>query len=162
MDIALLFAFMATVTLLSIAPGPDLFYVLANGLSGGPRAGVVAACGMSAGLAVHTVAAALGLSVLLHTMPVAMDIVRLFGVGFLLYLAIATWRSSMSTADPTLTAQPARSLRKVFALAVLTNLANPRFCSSIWPSSRSSPTSTRAGRSACSYSPSAGFSSLSA
>ncbi|MQA10842.1 MAG: LysE family translocator [Pseudonocardiaceae bacterium] len=126
MDMGLLLAFMAAVTVLSVVPGPDMFYVVANGISAGPRAGLVAACGMSTGLAVHTVAAALGLSVLLHAFPFALDVIRVLGIGFLLYLAISALRTSMSTSDTTAQPIAGKSLGRIYLLAVLTNLANPK------------------------------------
>lgn len=60
MDLALVIAFAAAVFVLSVAPGPDMLFVVANAAAGGRRAGLVAAVGMSTGLAVHTMAAAVG------------------------------------------------------------------------------------------------------
>jgi threonine/homoserine/homoserine lactone efflux protein len=127
MDLLVLSAFVVAVFLLSVAPGPDMLFIVANAGVGGRRAGVVAAAGMSTGLAAHTVAAAAGLTALIQAAPQALTVVRVAGAVFLLYLAIASWRASRAdvadAAPPEVTRRP---LRKVFGMATLTNLANPK------------------------------------
>jgi threonine/homoserine/homoserine lactone efflux protein len=124
-DLALVGAFIVVVFVLSVAPGPDMLFIVANATAGGRRAGVVAAAGMSTGLAGHTVAAAFGLSALIQAAPQALTLVRVVGAVFLGYLAITSWRAARRGSDP---APPLvrRSLRKVYAMATLTNLANPK------------------------------------
>ncbi|GIG88701.1 LysE family translocator [Plantactinospora endophytica] len=128
MDLALVGAFVVAVFLLTVAPGPDMLFVVANALAGGRRAGLVAALGMSTGLALHTFAAALGLSALLAAAPQALDAVRLLGAAFLVYLAVNSWRSARTADGPTAATVPAprRPLRKVYLLATLTNVGNPK------------------------------------
>jgi threonine/homoserine/homoserine lactone efflux protein len=127
-DIQHLLAFVAATALLSLVPGPDMLFVIANGVSGGKRAGVTAALGMSTGLAVHTLAAALGLSLLLSAAPEALVAVRLGGGAVLLYLAVTTWLGSRRVGDGAddIAVRPRRSLRRTYAMATLTNLANPK------------------------------------
>ncbi|GAA1888782.1 LysE family translocator [Asanoa iriomotensis] len=124
MDTHLVLAFVAACALISLAPGPDLLFVVANGVAGGRRAGVLAALGMSTGLAIHTVAAAFGLGALISAAPQALTAVRIAGAAFLLYLAVMTWRNSRAELEPT--AVPRRSLRRTYLMATLTNLANPK------------------------------------
>ncbi|MGH3503318.1 MAG: hypothetical protein ACRDQA_20840 [Nocardioidaceae bacterium] len=69
MDTHLVLAFIITVALPSIVPGQDMMYIVSNAAVGGRPAGVGAALGMSTALAVHTVAAALGLTALLSAAP---------------------------------------------------------------------------------------------
>ena len=127
MDPALVVAFVVAVFLLSVAPGPDMLFIVANAAAGGRRAGLVSAVGMSTGLAVHTVAAALGLSALIAAAPDALVVIRVAGAGFLVYLAISSWRASRAAGTEE-RAKPVkeRSLRKLYAMATLTNLANPK------------------------------------
>lgn len=118
-------AFAAACFVISIVPGQDMMYIVANGIARGRAAGVVAAFGMSTGIAVHTVLAALGLGALLAAAPVALDTIRVVGAVFLVYLAISALRSARTTsAAPA--AEGARSLRRTYVMAVLTNLANPK------------------------------------
>jgi threonine/homoserine/homoserine lactone efflux protein len=127
MDPALVVAFVAAAFLLSVAPGPDMLFIVANAAAGGRRAGLVSAVGMSTGLAVHTVAAALGLGALIAAAPEALAVIRAAGAAFLVYLAVSSWRASR-TGGAEEQAGPAkeRSLRKLYAMATLTNLANPK------------------------------------
>ncbi|HEV7713523.1 MAG TPA: LysE family translocator [Asanoa sp.] len=125
MDTHLLLAFVAASALLSLAPGPDLLFIVANGVAGGRRAGVLAALGMSTGLAIHTAAAAFGLGALIRAAPQALTAVRIAGALFLLYLAVTTWRNSRATAESTVV-PVRRSLRRTYLMATLTNLANPK------------------------------------
>ncbi|PXY23996.1 LysE family translocator [Prauserella flavalba] len=127
MDVSLLLAFVAAAAVISLVPGPDMMFIIAHGVARGPRAGVVAALGMSTGLAVHTVAAAAGLGALLQAAPAVLDAVRLVGAAFLLYLAWSAIRSSRQPLTESADAvAKGRPLRKTYAMAVLTNLANPK------------------------------------
>lgn len=119
-------AYAVAVVLIALAPGPDMLYIVANAVTGGRRAGVVAAVGMSTGLAVHTALAAFGLGALLAAAPVVLDAVRWAGAGFLLYLAVSTWWASRRAGSATAEPPPPRSLRRVYGMAVLTNLGNPK------------------------------------
>jgi threonine/homoserine/homoserine lactone efflux protein len=119
MDISLLLACAAACVVLNAVPGPGWMFILSTGLAKGPRAGVVAALGMASGTLVHTVAAALGLSALLRAAPVVLDAVRIAGAVFLVYLAISTLRGAATVHN-----RP--STRRTYAMAILTNLANPK------------------------------------
>ncbi|WP_314173877.1 LysE family translocator [Streptomyces winkii] len=128
MSEAAVVAFVIAVFLLSVAPGPDMMFIVANALAGGRKTGVVAALGVSAGLAVHTALAAFGLGALLRAAPYVLEVVRVCGALFLVYLAVTTWQASRQlngAAESTLPAHK-RSLRKVYVMAFLTNLANPK------------------------------------
>ena len=128
MELSIVLAFVVAVFFVSIVPGPDMLFIVANAAVGGRRAGVVAAAGMSTGLAVHTVAASLGLGALIQAAPQVLNGVRIAGAAFLLYLAYLTWRASrqeVSEADEALEL-PKRTLRKTYVMATLTNLANPK------------------------------------
>ena len=56
MDASTLVAFAVACAVISLVPGPDMMFIIANGIARGRVAGVVAAVGMSTGMAVHTVA----------------------------------------------------------------------------------------------------------
>ncbi|GAA3469183.1 LysE family translocator [Nonomuraea roseola] len=122
-------AFCLAALIISLVPGPDLLFITATGLASGPRAGVLAAVGMSAGLAVHTVAAALGLGTLFQAFPTAFHVLRVVGACYLVYLAVTSFRAA-ARADGLDQAHAAAerrsSARRVFGRALLTNLANPK------------------------------------
>jgi threonine/homoserine/homoserine lactone efflux protein len=125
-DPATLLGFAVAALVISVVPGPDMMFIMANGITGGRRAGVVSALGVSLGLTVHTVAAALGLGALLQAAPFVLDTIRWFGAVFLLYLAFTALRSARNQTTFDATVKLRRSLRRTFFMATLTNLANPK------------------------------------
>jgi len=126
MDVSTLIAFVAACAVISIVPGPDMMFIVANGVARGRAAGVVAAVGMSTGMAVHTVAAALGLGALLQAAPMVLDAVRIVGAVFLCWLAISALRSARTVTETAPARFGGHSLRRTYAMATLTNLANPK------------------------------------
>lgn len=129
MDPTLFAAFAVACFVLSVVPGPDMLNIVANALAGGRRAGLVSALGMSSGLVIHTVAAAFGLGALIQAAPYVLEVVRILGAIFLLYLAVSTWLASRKSAalpDASVVAPATMRLRKVYVMAMLTNLANPK------------------------------------
>ncbi|MBN2508623.1 MAG: LysE family translocator [Spirochaetales bacterium] len=84
--------FIGSSLLIIIAPGPDILFVLAQGMSRGKKAGFTAAAGLAAGNIIHTTAAALGIAALLAAWPPAFTAVKTAGVLYLLYLAWNAFR----------------------------------------------------------------------
>jgi threonine/homoserine/homoserine lactone efflux protein len=134
-DTPLLIAFAIASLAVILSPGPDTLYVLSRSVGEGRLSGIVASLGISAGLCVHVVAAALGLSKLFDYAPVAFDVLRWAGVAYLLYLA---WRAFTGEATPLTVPAGAerKQLRRAFGEAALTNLLNPKiivFCIAFLP-----------------------------
>jgi len=126
MDASTLVAFAVACAVISLVPGPDMMFIIANGIARGRAAGVVAAVGMSTGMTVHTVAAALGLGALLQAAPMVLDAVRIVGAVFLVHLAISALRSARSVAETAPARFGGHTLRRTYLMATLTNLANPK------------------------------------
>jgi len=85
-DLAL---FIVAGLLLNITPGPDTLYILGRSASQGWRGGALAALGIGAGLFVHTLAAAVGLSALLAASATAFTILKWVGAAYLVYLGVS-------------------------------------------------------------------------
>lgn len=115
--------FLVAVAAVCLAPGPDQAFVLAAAASGGRRAGVMAAAAMALGMAVHTMATAAGLAVLLRSAPTALEAIQAAGATYLLWLAVQTFRSIGATrrAGP-----EAFTGQQVLRRAFLVNLTNPK------------------------------------
>ncbi|MRR33312.1 LysE family translocator [bacterium] len=79
--------FLGASAALTIAPGPDNTFIVAQGISRGRKAAVVTALGMCSGVSVHTTAAALGISALLYSSATAFMILKYAGAAYLLFLA---------------------------------------------------------------------------
>ncbi len=109
---------------LNALPGPDMLYCVGTGIGRGPRAGIVAALGISAGLAVHVAAAAAGVAALVAAAPLAFDAVRLAGAAWLAWVGIGALRH-----PPALTpgqAAPAGDLWAVLWGGAATNVLNAK------------------------------------
>src|SRR6187200_480905 len=120
-DIAL---FIIAATLLAIAPGPDVIYVLTRGVAQGPRAGIAAALGFATGCIFHTVLAAVGVAALIRSSELAFDIVRYAGAAYLVWIGIQALRhrSSFSVEG----ASDARALATIYKQSVIGNILNPK------------------------------------
>ena len=120
-DIAL---FLIASALLTVAPGPDILYVLTRGIAQGPRAGIAAALGFATGCIFHTLLAALGIAALIRSSPVAFDVVRYAGAAYLAWIGIQALRhrSSFSVGAQ----GDVRSLGLIYRQSVLGNMLNPK------------------------------------
>ncbi|MCK7472250.1 MAG: LysE family translocator [Desulfomicrobium escambiense] len=109
---------------LTIAPGPDNTFIVAQGISRGRKAAIVTALGMCGGISVHTTAAALGISALLYSSATAFQILKFAGAGYLLFLA---WRALKE--QQILLPQGAtdgRSFGSLFRRGFVMNVINPK------------------------------------
>jgi threonine/homoserine/homoserine lactone efflux protein len=120
-DIAL---FVAASTLLALAPGPDIIYVLTRGIAQGRKAGIAAALGFASGCIFHTALAAVGVAALIRSSPLAFDIVRYAGAAYLAWIGIQALRhrSAFSIEG----ASEARTLMTIYKQSVIGNMLNPK------------------------------------
>ncbi|MEN3293973.1 MAG: hypothetical protein V7642_3226 [Burkholderiales bacterium] len=118
--------FCLAVLLLNATPGPDTAYIVGRSVAQGRAAGLVSALGISLGCCVHALASALGLTAILAASATAFLVIKLAGGAYLVYLGV---RMMLAKAAPeAVAAAPgeARSLRKIFWQAVITNVLNPK------------------------------------
>ncbi|XOV92983.1 MAG: LysE family translocator [Bacteroidota bacterium] len=108
---------------LILTPGPDQLYVLTRGISGGKKAGLISALGINAGILVHTLFAALGLSVILQTSATAFLIIKGIGAVYLIYLGIKTWLNKEEI-KPDTNSKFTKS--QLFIQGILSNVLNPK------------------------------------
>jgi threonine/homoserine/homoserine lactone efflux protein len=120
-DIAL---FLVASALLTIAPGPDVVYVLTRGIAQGRKAGIAAALGFASGCIFHTVLAAVGVAALIRSSEMAFDLVRYAGAGYLVWIGIQALRhrSSFSIAG----AGDSKALAAIYRQSVIGNMLNPK------------------------------------
>lgn len=118
-----LLAFVPAGLALNLTPGADMMFTLAQGLKGGPRAGMAANAGIAVGGIVHTVVAGLGLGALLAAHPLAFDAIRWAGVAYLLWLAVQSLRAGPMAVRGDVALRP---LGRVFLDGLLVNLLNPK------------------------------------
>jgi threonine/homoserine/homoserine lactone efflux protein len=87
-DAQTLMLFYVGALVVNLAPGPDMLFVVARSVAQGTSAGAIAVLGIFLGCTVHILAAALGLSALFKTVPLAYDIVRIAGAAYLIYIGL--------------------------------------------------------------------------
>lgn len=129
--------FIAAGLLLNLTPGADSLYIVMRSISQGPQAGVFSALGITSGILVHTLLAALGLSVLLANYPLAFTVVKFIGALYLCYLGIRLlWPKGNTQVSEQLPEKvlPEGKFRvcarvnpwKIYKQGVLTNVFNPK------------------------------------
>ena len=116
--------FVAASTLLALAPGPDIIYVLTRAVSQGRRAGIAAALGFASGCVFHTVLAAVGVAALIRSSELAFDLVRYAGAAYLVWIGIQALRhrSAFSIEG----GSDARALVTIYKQSVVGNMLNPK------------------------------------
>jgi len=117
-----LIAFILTVIVIELTPGPNMAWLAVLSADRGRRAGLAATLGVATGLALLGLLAALGFAALIARSPWLFEMLRYGGTLFLLWLAIEGWRSAGESS-------PARmdgSLRRHFRDGLMINLLNPK------------------------------------
>ena len=119
----ILAAYLAAVLLVVVAPGPDNILAISRGLSQGRAAAILSSIGAGLGILFHTVAAALGLTLIIQTSPAAFWAVKLVGAAYLLWLGFKALTSrNLISFTPT----AHQSLRRVLATGLFSNVLNPK------------------------------------
>ena len=86
--------FLLTSLLVIVVPGTGVLYNLAIGLNHGFRTSVSAAFGCTLGIIPAATTVILGLSAIFHTSALAFQVIRVFGVMYLFYMAWSVWKDS--------------------------------------------------------------------
>jgi threonine/homoserine/homoserine lactone efflux protein len=117
--------FIVSGILLNLTPGQDTFYIVGRSIAQGRRAGILSALGITSGCAVHTVAAALGVSAILAVSGGAFLAVKLVGAAYLVYLGIRMiLEREPSPTEPTTFARGGDWA--IFRAGFFTNVLNPK------------------------------------
>jgi RhtB (resistance to homoserine/threonine) family protein len=125
-----LLVFLGVAAIVIVVPGPDTAVVTKNVLLHGRRAAVGTSLGVSAGLSVWTLAAAVGLASVLRASDVAFTVLKLIGALYLVWLGLQALRTARhATADGQASppaARPAMSALGGFRQGFFSDLANPK------------------------------------
>lgn len=111
--------------LLNIMPGPDSLLIMTRSATQGWRAGSAAALGIGAGVMLHVLAAAIGLSALLAASATAFSVVKWGGAAYIVYVGLKLLRGKKGTAAAPVAPAPL-PYRAIFVQGFLTNLLNPK------------------------------------
>lgn len=116
--------FIASAILLNLTPGQDTLYILGRTMAQGRSIGIAAALGISAGTAIHCLAAALGLSAIVAASTMLFDLLKFVGAAYLVYLGVQLLRSGIGGGHDA--AMSGQSASAAFRQGVITNVANPK------------------------------------
>ena len=120
----IVFAF--TAFLFIITPGMDTIFVLNRTFSQGKTCGAYAALGVNAGVVVHTLLAALGLSILVSGSPYVFGIIKYMGAIYIIYLGIMQIRKKLNPEEESGYMPRKDSRKKNFISGFMTNALNPK------------------------------------
>jgi Putative threonine efflux protein len=116
--------FLLAAILLNLTPGNDTIYILSRTIAQGRKAGVMSVLGIATGSLMHTMFAAVGLSVIIAQSPVIFNIIKYAGAVYLFYIGV---RMILSRSHVIKLQQPRNEkYRKIYLQAVLTNVLNPK------------------------------------
>jgi threonine/homoserine/homoserine lactone efflux protein len=108
-----------------LTPGPNMMYLVSRSICQGRKAGLISLGGVGLGFVVYMLAAALGITALLFTVPLAYDALRLSGAAYLLYLSWQALKPGGRSPFQVRTLPP-DSPRRLVAMGFLASLLNPK------------------------------------
>ncbi|MHA6279901.1 LysE family translocator [Salinimicrobium sp. CAU 1759] len=124
--IAELIPFFTASILLTLSPGPDIIYVLVQGMTNGKKYGIVTTLGLVSGIIIHTSLVAFGISAIIKQSETLFFLIKILGAAYLFYLA---WQLYHSEAKITIGAAKGankKELAYLFKRGFLMNVLNPK------------------------------------
>lgn len=120
-----LISFAIATSVLSISPGPDNIFVLTQSIVNGRKFGLATVFGLMSGCLIHTTLVAFGVSTIIKENPNIFFVIKLFGAGYLLYLAYKVYKSDADITFSTENVQHKTTLQ-LFKTGFLMNVLNPK------------------------------------
>lgn len=127
-----LLGFALVAGLMTLTPGLDTALVLRSALTQGRREALATAAGISTGVLIWAVAAAVGISALLTASEVAYTVLKVIGTAYMLWLGLGMLRSAFrhpaQGPEQDLSTLPKQqtTLVQCYGRGLLTNLLNPK------------------------------------
>ena len=124
-----LWLFVGIAAVVIVVPGPDTAIVTKNALLHGRGAALGTAFGVETGLAVWTVASALGVASIVRASDTAFTVLKLIGAAYLVWLGVQALRAAghgRSQSDSEPARRTALDGRGGFRQGLLSDLANPK------------------------------------
>lgn len=119
--------FLTASILLTLAPGPDILYLLTKSLSDGAKAGIILACGLVSGIIFHTTLVMVGVAAFIKSSAMAMLLLKAFGAAYLLFLAFGAFKAARADQKISLArADKNFSTTALYKRGVLMNVLNPK------------------------------------
>jgi threonine/homoserine/homoserine lactone efflux protein len=107
-----------------VVPGMDMFFVMANGLTGGRKMGLAAVAGVATGGIYHTIFGALVVGVLLNLAPQLLTALLLASAAYMAWIGYTLVRSAITV--ETIGSAQSGSMRRAFMQGFVTCVLNPK------------------------------------
>ena len=119
--------FLTASILLTLAPGPDILYLLTKSLADGAKSGITLAAGLVSGIVFHTFLVMIGVAALVQSSTVAFTVLKIFGAAYLFFLAFKSFTAARAGKKISMQKSDARiSFGKLYRRGVLMNVLNPK------------------------------------
>jgi len=125
-DLSILVQFAVASIILAVTPGPDMTLFVSRTLSHGRATGFASMMGALSGTLVHTTLVVVGISALIVASPMAFLALKIFGAGYLVFLAWQALAKGSAFSPERKKAGLAVSLFKSWAAGLGVNLLNPK------------------------------------
>ena len=118
--------FLLTGILLNITPGNDTIFILSKSIGQGKKAGIVSALGIGTGSIVHTILAALGLSLIIAKSILLFNIIKYAGAAYIIYIGVKMFLDKNQLNTAISNKNETVNYRKIYRDAIITNVLNPK------------------------------------
>jgi RhtB (resistance to homoserine/threonine) family protein len=118
--------FLLTGILLNLTPGNDSIFILTNSIGKGKNAGIISALGIATGSFIHTLLAALGLSLIIAKSLVLFQVIKYAGGAYLIFLGLKMFFDKSQFAKTDISIDKSVNYSRIYLEAILTNLLNPK------------------------------------
>jgi threonine/homoserine/homoserine lactone efflux protein len=119
--------YLGAVVLISATPGPNIFYVTTRSIRFGFGPAMLGMAGCLLALAAMLAGSVVGISAFMLAVPAALDILKIAGAAYLIWLGIQAWRAPIADLGPT-TASPRETASRFahFRGGFLIGISNPK------------------------------------
>ncbi len=116
--------FISAAVLLTLMPGPDILFVITQGVTRGRKAAVVFAAGLCTGLLFHIAAVTLGVSALVAGSDIAFTVFKFAGAAYLIGLGVKAFfnRNRVELRF----AEEGKHTLQLYKRGILMNILNPK------------------------------------
>lgn len=116
--------FISAAVLLTLMPGPDILFVITQGVTRGRKAAVVFAAGLCTGLLFHIAAVTLGVSALVAGSDIAFTVFKFAGAAYLIGLGVKAF-FNRNRVELRFTEEGKHTLQ-LYKRGILMNILNPK------------------------------------
>lgn len=114
--------YIITVILLALMPGPDIIFVITQGITKGKKEALFTSFGLGTGCIFHASLAAFGAAFIFKQSEIAFNVLKYFGAFYLFYLAYKTYKNAAKTDI----SKTDKGVLHGYKKGLLMNLLNPK------------------------------------